>query len=100
MRAYNYDELVDISNGVELFGELATRDTRSNSQWDMHQKYEEDQRQKSIKTLEGLNDQIVRPKSTVTNVGKAIAPYAAPPLMHTGNALSKAGNWLGGLLSK
>lgn len=76
--AYNLDEAADVTNLAELGVELMTNDPRSNSQWQNDQHTEEAARQKSIKELEGLNGQIVRPQTTVT----------------------KAGSFLGGLLSK
>jgi hypothetical protein len=76
--AHLTDEAGDATNLVELGAELMTNDPRSNSHWQADQHTEEAGRQQSIKQLENINGQIVRPQTNVT----------------------KAGNWLGGLLSK
>jgi hypothetical protein len=83
--AYNLDEAADVTNLVELGAELMTGDNRSNSQWKADQKTEESGRQQAVKQLENLNEQIVRPKTTVSRIGNAMAP---------------AGGFLQGLLSK
>jgi hypothetical protein len=86
------DEAADATNLVELGAELVGGDNRSNSQWEVEQKKRDQTRDQSFKTLENLNSQIVRPQTTVTKMGNAIAP--------AGNAAYGAGSWLRGLISK
>jgi hypothetical protein len=86
------DEAADVTNAVELGAELLGGDNRSNSQWEVDQQKRDKTRDQSFKVLENLNSQIVRPQTTVTKMGNAIAP--------AGNAAYGAGSWLRGLISK
>jgi hypothetical protein len=86
------DEAADVTNAVELGAELLGGDNRSNSQWEVDQQKRDQTRDQSFKVLENLNSQIVRPQTTVTKMGNAIAP--------AGNAAYGAGSWLRGLISK
>jgi hypothetical protein len=86
------DEAADVTNAVELGAELLGGDTRSNSEWEVDQQKRDKTRDQSFKVLENLNSQIVRPQTTVTKMGNAIAP--------AGNAAYGAGSWLRGLISK
>jgi|688.fasta_scaffold217395_1 hypothetical protein len=86
------DEAADVTNAVELGAELLGGDTRSNSKWEADQQQRDKTRDQSFKVLENLNSQIVRPQTTVTKMGNAIAP--------AGNAAYGAGSWLRGLISK
>jgi hypothetical protein len=72
--AHLTDEAGDATNLVELGAELMTNDGRSNSQWQKEQHTEEAGRQQAVKQLENLNGQLVRPQTTVTKVGNAMAP--------------------------
>ena len=72
--AHLADEAGDATNLVELGAELMMNDGRSNSQWQKEQHTEEAARQQSIKQLENLNGQLVRPQTTVTKAGNAMAP--------------------------
>jgi len=100
VKAYTQDEFFDPTTALDLVAELPLTDTRSNTEWNDYQKQLDESRQQAFKQLESVNDQIVRPQTTVTKAGNAIAPYAAKPLMHTGNALSKTGSFFRGLLDK
>lgn len=86
------DEAADATNAIELGAELLGGDTRSNSKWEADQRQMDQTRDQSFKVLENLNSQIVRPQTTVTKMGNAIAP--------AGNAAYGAGSWLRGLISK
>jgi hypothetical protein len=72
--AHLQDEAGDATNAVELGAELLSNDTRSNSEWDAAQKARDVTRDQSMKTLESLNGQLVRPETTVTKAGNAMAP--------------------------
>ena len=83
------DESIDPGTVPLLGFEFLKNDQRDRSQFDADQKTAEATRQQSIKQLENLNSQIVRPPTAVSAIGNAVAPVAG-----------KATGWLHGLLSK
>jgi hypothetical protein len=65
-----FDETLDVTNAADAgMSYIAPGDTRTKEQFDAEDKDEEVQRQQSIKRLESINDQIIRPQTNVTKAG-------------------------------